>query len=467
MDLRRRLQRHRHTVADDYWADFLFGLTSSYQFANYFVVHLRQSLDSAYAQDDWKLLPNLTLNLGAALGVRLALLGVEKQHLELRSCQPGGGHASPRAPWQETASCRSRQRRLRQDAGRSRSPRLVAARRISVRNPAEHIHSRRLRHRLRSLHTRRLGRHHRHQRSAGPVRLSDPAQSEQNKPLLHSRSRCRLFAVGSTTPSCFATSDQGFPSGLVTTFNPATDNITWVPKNTPDSYVESYFLSVQHQLAKNYAPRPGLCGQPWTQAARLSERQPESLTTLGTANVQGDYSNWPSDITEALNEFYSNFNALQSPLRTAIVGGLTLLNSFTWEHSLDNASASLEGNTPSPQNGLNLHADYAQSDYNLPIANVTSLIYDLPFGHGRHFLSSLNGAGEAVLGGWQISAINTAQAGTPFNLTIRSQCHAAGFAANFGNLSRRQRVPARPGVRAKHHPGKIKPGSQYRLRQLH
>jgi hypothetical protein len=99
-----------------------------------------------------------------------------------------------------------------------------------------------------------------------------------------------------------------------------------------------------------------------------------------------------------------------------MVGGLTLLNSFTWEHSLDNASASLEGNTPSPQDANNLRADYAQSDYNLPIANVTSVIYELPFGHGRRFLSDSNGFVNAMLGGWQLSAINTAQAGTPFNL---------------------------------------------------
>ncbi len=51
------------------------------------------------------------------------------------------------------------------------------------------------------------------------------------------------------------------------------------------------------------------------------------------------------------------------------------------------------------------------------MANVTSLVYELPVGHGRHFLSGINGAANAVLGGWQISAINTAQAGTPFNLT--------------------------------------------------
>ena len=47
-----------------YWADFLFGTTSSYQLANYFVVHLRQTMHSAYAQDDWKVTPKLTLNLG-------------------------------------------------------------------------------------------------------------------------------------------------------------------------------------------------------------------------------------------------------------------------------------------------------------------------------------------------------------------------------------------------------------------
>jgi hypothetical protein len=98
------------------------------------------------------------------------------------------------------------------------------------------------------------------------------------------------------------------------------------------------------------------------------------------------------------------------------VAGLTLLNSFTWSHSLDNASASLEGNTPSPQDANNISADYGQSDYNLPIANVTSLVYELPFGHGRQFLGSSNAVTNGVLGGWQISAINTMQAGTPFNV---------------------------------------------------
>ena len=51
-------------VTDNYWADFLFGTTNNYSLANLFVAHLRQTMQSVYAQDDWKILPKLTLNLG-------------------------------------------------------------------------------------------------------------------------------------------------------------------------------------------------------------------------------------------------------------------------------------------------------------------------------------------------------------------------------------------------------------------
>jgi hypothetical protein len=199
----------------------------------------------------------------------------------------------------------------------------------------------------------------------------------------------------------------------VTSFNPATDNITYIPKNTKDSYVESYFISVQRTLAKNtlldiaYVGNHGLKLQGFLNA---NQKNP-------AAGFARPFTKWPSDITAAVNEFYSNFNSLQVKYEQQFVAGLTLLNTFTWEHSLDNASASLEGNTPSPQDGNNIAADYSQSDYNLPVANITSLVYELPFGYGRHFVGSANGLVNAVVGGWQVSAINTMQAGTPFNIT--------------------------------------------------
>ncbi len=64
----------------------------------------------------------------------------------------------------------------------------------------------------------------------------------------------------------------------------------------------------------------------------------------------------------------------------------------------------------------NIDADYAQSDYNLPVANITSLVYELPVGHGHQYLGSANPLLDSLVGGWQISAINTAEGGTPFNI---------------------------------------------------
>jgi hypothetical protein len=200
---------------------------------------------------------------------------------------------------------------------------------------------------------------------------------------------------------------------LATTFNPKTDNITYIPKNTRDSYVQDFFLSVQNQLAKNSLLDIAFVGNHGVKLQGFLNANQINPATGFTR----PYTQWPSDITAAVNEFWSQHQALQVRYEQRSVAGLTLLNSFTWSHSLDNASASLEGNTPSPQDGNNIAADYAQSDYNLPIANITSLVYDLPFGRGKQFLGQSNGLVNTIVGGWQLSGINTMQAGTPFNLT--------------------------------------------------
>jgi outer membrane receptor protein involved in Fe transport len=402
-------------VADTYWADFLFGLTSSYQLANYFVVHLSQTMDSAYAQDDWKVMPKLTLNLG--LRWEYGSPYSEKNNY-ISNFDPGTQTVLTIAPGATTGNGITAVspngtygKTLVNPQLGDFSPRVGFAYQITDKTN------------LRGgfgtgfVHYTRAG--------SGDITGINAPQAQfaavpQIKPTAASKCAtvpAQIIAVGATAPSCYVTADQGFPTGLVTTFNPATDNITWVPKNNPDSYVESWFLSVQRQLAKNTLLDVAYVGNHGVHLQGFLNANQRVVSTLGTSNVQRQYANWPSDITEAANEFWSNFNALQVRYEQRFVGGLTLLNSFTWEHSLDNASASLEGNTPSPQNGLNLAADYAQSDYNLPLANVTSLVYELPFGHSRQFLSGVSGPMNAIVGGWQISAINTSQSGTPFNLT--------------------------------------------------
>jgi len=241
---------------------------------------------------------------------------------------------------------------------------------------------------------------------------------------------------GTATTAGYRTLDQGYPAGLATTFTPGTDNITYIPANTKDSYVEDFFLSVQKSLAKNTILDIAFIGNHGLKLQGFVNAN-QGNPSLGVANAATPalgagfvrpYPTWGGypigstnftygDITEALNGFWSHFDALQVRYEQRFVDGLTLLNSFTWEHSLDNASASLEGNTPSPQDANNLRADYAQSDYNLPLANITSLVYDVPVGHGKKVLPDADPVVDTILGGWQISAINTMQGGTPFNIT--------------------------------------------------
>lgn len=377
---------------DTYWSDFLFGTTNNYALATFFVAHLRQTLDSAYAQDDWKVLPNLTLNLGVRWEYGSPY---SEQHNYLSNFDPvtqtlltiTPGAAATNSVTPVSAGGVYGKTLVNPDLN-DFAPRLGFAYSL---DPKTVIRG-------------GFGTSYVHYTRAGSGDI-----------LAINAPNALFVSVTQPKPGTpgYRTVDEGFEPGQATTFNPATDNITYVPKNTRDSYVEDYFLSFQRELAKNiildiaYVGNHGVKLQGFLNANQINPAD----------GFTRPFTKWPSDITEALNEFWSHYDALQVRYEQRAVGGLTLLNSFTWSNSLDNASASLEGNTPSPQNGYDIAADYAQSDYNLPIDNVTSIVYDLPVGRGRKYLAGSSSPVDAVLGGWQLSVINTMQAGTPFNLT--------------------------------------------------
>jgi len=432
-------------VADNYWADFLFGLPNSYALANYYVTHLRSSMDNVYAQDDWKVTSKFTFNYGMRWEYGSPY---SEQHNNISNFDPisqtvltitpgavaGNGITPVKAGGVYGST-------LVNPDFTDFGPRIGFAYSPDDKTVIHGGFG------LSYVHYTRAG-------SGDILGINAPqAQFASVGSQAVAPSPTSQCPVGAPATNCFVTIDRGFPSSL-TVFNKATDNITWIPRNTKDSYVESYFLSVQRQLAKNivfdvaYVGNHGVRLQGFLNG---NQKDPQ-------AGFARPYANWPSDITAAVNEFYSHFDSLQARYEQRFVGGLTLLNSFTWQHSLDNASASLEGNTPSPQDGNNPAADYSQSDYNLPIANVTSLVYDLPFGRGRSYLSSTNGLMDAVIGGWQVSGINTMQAGTPFNITYSpsasnqvSQQITASYRG--ANLYRPDRVPGQPLIKKSQLPG--------------
>ena len=417
-------------VADTYWADFLFGASGQYSLSTYFITHLHQNMESGYAQDDWKIAPKLTLNLGlrweygspyserndnlsnfnSATGTMLTLTpgfaamstGVQPvtgyPNIEpgMISAYSGGGVYG---------------KTLVNPALGDYAPRIGFAYALTSSIAVHGGYG------TSFIHYWRAG-------SGNMLGINAPNAMFTS-----------VVNPASTSTVGFQRLSNGFPTGLATVFSAGTDNIDYIPKDTKDGYAESYFLSVQKTLAKNvlvdiaYVGNHGVHLQGFINA---NQKNP-SLGFIGGVPANGwarPYPNWGGtllnnpanpfnngDITEASNGFHSHYNSLQARYEQRFVDGLTLLNSFTWSHALDNASSTLEANTPDPQDGNNLNADYGQSDYNLPIANVTSFVYDLPVGQGKRFLASSNTLENVLFGGWQISGINTVQGGTPFNLT--------------------------------------------------
>ena len=407
-------------VSDTYWADFLFGTSGAYSLSTYWISHLHQNMQSVYVQDDWKIYPKLTLNLGLrweygspysergnylsnfnpATGTMLTLTP--------NFATMSAGVQSSGFPNIETGTIASYSgngvygKTLVNPDLSDYAPRLGFAYAltpsIAVRGGFG----------MSYVHYYRAG-------SGNMLAINAP------NAMFTSVTNPKTTAIAG-----FQRLSSGYPTGVATVFSAGTDNIDYIPKNTKDSAVESFFLSIQKNLAKNILVDIAYVGNHGTHLQGFINANQKN-PALGFArpypswggyllnNPANSFNN--GDITTALNEFKSHYNGLQIRYEQRMVSGLTLLNSFSWQHAQDNASATLDANTPSPQDGNNLQADYGQSDYNLPIANVTSFVYDLPMGKGKRLLGGVSDLTNILVGGWEISGINTAQAGTPFNLS--------------------------------------------------
>jgi hypothetical protein len=105
----------------------------------------------------------------------------------------------------------------------------------------------------------------------------------------------------------------------------------------------------------------------------------------------------------------SLYHALQISVNRRMSGGLLLAGSYVW------SKAEEEGE--SHQNSYDIPASRSVASYDIPHRLVMSALYELPFGRGRRFGTSVPVLLDAVLGGWQINGIVTVQSGTPLTIT--------------------------------------------------
>ncbi len=140
----------------------------------------------------------------------------------------------------------------------------------------------------------------------------------------------------------------------------------------------------------------------------------------------------------------SSYNSLQATVTRRFQGGGTLLVAYTNEKLMSNTdtlTSWLEGPTggvPGVQDWNNLKGERSLSAQDVSQRLVISYVLDLPFGHGKKFLSGMSGLANGVVSGWGVDGITTFQRGFPLKISYSGS--TALEAANLGVANIRPNV---------------------------
>jgi hypothetical protein len=118
------------------------------------------------------------------------------------------------------------------------------------------------------------------------------------------------------------------------------------------------------------------------------------------------------DLDGGSNQFSGAYNGLQLLLKKRYSSGLQFNMSYTFQKSLDNQSSLAENQKT--QDPFNRRSDWSRSSWDINHVFIFAYVYELPFGHGRHFGANWNRAVDMLLGGWSLEGITRLDSGPPF-----------------------------------------------------
>ena len=415
-------------------ADFLFGARDSFQLNNFVIVHLRQRMNFFYFQDDIRLNSKLTINAG----LRYELVTPQwEAHNLLANYDPG------------TQSLITAKSGSVYDRALVNSPKLDFAPRFGVAYSIDPKTVVRAGYGLSYSQFNREGGENLLVYNLPAIVNTNIIQGPQfaaagilgNQaplPACTDNQASAPYNPANQTP-CFRTTIQGYPTNLASPTNvTAKSNLTtqarYIPKDLPTGYVQAYHLTVQRQISPSTTVEASYVGSHGVKLevlADLNQAAPNAVSP--TCNASGLPHSTDgclslaarrpiqsfTTIEETLPAGSLSYNALQAKVEHRTGHGLYLLDSFTYSRAIDNAAGHLD--TPDGDNSrinlANPKGEFGPSAYNQPLNNVLSIVYDLPYGHGRTFGNGANYLMQEALGGWQLTAIESASSGLPVNIT--------------------------------------------------
>ena len=181
--------------------------------------------------------------------------------------------------------------------------------------------------------------------------------------------------------------------------------------------VISYSLKIEQEITPNTSLGVGYLGsRGYHELISIDMNVPPTVTcpAAGCARANNLLANTYSWFSAGDSEY----NAMTVDVKHRFNRGLTFRGAYTWSKALDDGdslNATAAANAPAlASNPSNLHADWGPATYDVRNVGVVNVSYELPIGQGKQYFGGLGGWRNALIGGWTLNSIVTAQSGFPF-----------------------------------------------------
>jgi Carboxypeptidase regulatory-like domain len=228
-----------------------------------------------------------------------------------------------------------------------------------------------------------------------------------------------------TGPSPVFTVSKSSAYQILTDVNPlpstgaaATFGVSTVDPNFRNAYVHNFNLNTQYQLGRNSILQIGYVGALGRRLFNLIDINQAAANSTGSTqqNTRPYFSQFPS--FAAINQYESkagsNFHSLQTMIRTSSFHGLTAQAAYTYGHSLDNVSGTRGF---APQNSFNLNGEYGNADFDTRHTFNAYAVYEVPK-FTEHW--------KPLTSGWQGNVFATFYTGKPVNIKTSTNNSGTG-----------------------------------------
>ncbi|MGB2888726.1 MAG: TonB-dependent receptor [Candidatus Acidiferrales bacterium] len=182
-------------------------------------------------------------------------------------------------------------------------------------------------------------------------------------------------------------------------------NVLGVDRNFRNPYVSNWTLGVQHAFTNNLSWNLAYVGNHGSRLEGITDlNQPVPVPGSATPNPGPFTKAFPylGFINRLSNNSESNYNSLQTTLTQRAAHGLSFLASYTYAHALDDDSYNI--NIFLPQDSTHPGREYASSDFDITHRFTFALTYNIP---------GIKSPAQ-LLQGWALNSIVTFQTGQPW-----------------------------------------------------